>query len=539
MTYALRQQFQDMDRSVQADERQKLADMAATQKRSDEANQRRILSQVAPANFDLAGEYQFGQQDATQPAPQTSTLPTGGGAAYKGRPQAPLRDHAIEISEMSKRMSSMKNARIPDKPGLSASDQALLAHKSRTGSLTPQEQVEFDNIRRMDARGTSTPSAQMNSMEQQLKSWQSEDSARQRGRNPAGPVAQAAGDFISRIRQAESNGNMNAVGPYVPGQGTAKSDMQVMDRTFGDPGYGVRPAQNNSLEERSRVGRDYAQAMLQRYGNEADAAAAYNWGPGNFERWVTSGRNPAQMPAETRNYVAKVTGGAPTQQVAQAPATAPQQQTYSGMGPGGSPQMMQEQIQLATFRYNQLAQLIQHAPPEQQERIGSEMRTLQAGVRAQQAYMLAAQADANPQALAQLVSLSGAQAARTGDGMYVLVDQGGKPLSQPVTGGQLGAYLFQAMDAKSREAKAEMQGKIALEQAKAEAQARGKITEQGGTGAELEHLKGQNAQLLALLNKNYRAQTNPLTGEGMLYHEGTGKTMPLRAPLTPNAVPLD
>lgn len=116
-------------------------------------------------------------------------------------------------------------------------------------------------------------------------------------------------DLVSRIRQVESAGKMAAVGPYIPGQGTAKSDMQVMDATNLDPGFGVRPAANNSLEERSRVGRDYVAAMFKRYGNEADAAAAYNWGPGNFDDWVKAGRDPTKMPKETREYIDKVVAG--------------------------------------------------------------------------------------------------------------------------------------------------------------------------------------------------------------------------------------
>ena len=42
--------------------------------------------------------------------------------------------------------------------------------------------------------------------------------------------------------------------------------------------------------------------MLSRFGgDEKKALAAYNWGPGNVER---GGR----MPAETRNYLQKVSG---------------------------------------------------------------------------------------------------------------------------------------------------------------------------------------------------------------------------------------
>jgi hypothetical protein len=197
--------------------------------------------------------------------------------------------------------------------------------------------------------------------------------------------------------------------------------------------------------------------------------------------------------------------------------------------------MLNEQIQLSQWRYNQLAQLLQHAPPEQQEKIGAEMRTLHAGDRAQQAYMLAAQSDANPQALGQLIAIAGAQAARTQDGKYVLVDNAGKPISQPVTGGQMGAYLFQAMDAKSREAKADMQGKIALEQAKAAAKAQGTLVEQGGTGAELEALRSYYRMMEEQAKpQGYAAISDPMKGGITIYNKGTGQ--PLQIPQVPNMV---
>lgn len=87
--------------------------------------------------------------------------------------------------------------------------------------------------------------------------------------------------------------------PVVSPKG-ARFAMQVMPETARDPGYGVRPAANESPEEYNRVGRDYAAAMESRYGREG-GLAAYNGGPGRFE---ARGQNISAMPSETRNYVA-------------------------------------------------------------------------------------------------------------------------------------------------------------------------------------------------------------------------------------------
>ena len=88
--------------------------------------------------------------------------------------------------------------------------------------------------------------------------------------------------------------------------GTAKGEMQVLDGTNRDPGYGVKPAADDSPEERARVGRDYLAAMVREYdGDVSKALAAYNWGPGNLDRAVKEhGPNWLQAaPQETRSYV--------------------------------------------------------------------------------------------------------------------------------------------------------------------------------------------------------------------------------------------
>jgi hypothetical protein len=99
--------------------------------------------------------------------------------------------------------------------------------------------------------------------------------------------------------------------------------MQVMDATMKDPGFGVKPAQNDSPDERARVGRDYLQALMQKYGDPAKAWAAYNAGPGKLDAalaeaekdaqsgaYRTPGGQPAdawlaKLPKETQAYVAK------------------------------------------------------------------------------------------------------------------------------------------------------------------------------------------------------------------------------------------
>jgi hypothetical protein len=113
--------------------------------------------------------------------------------------------------------------------------------------------------------------------------------------------------FRNRTEKAESGGDPNAIGPMTR-YGTAKGKMQVLDMTNRDPGFGVTPARNDSLEERARVGNDYLEAMVKRYNYYPYASLAYNWGPGNVDKWIKRGANPSEIPAESRAYVVKTSG---------------------------------------------------------------------------------------------------------------------------------------------------------------------------------------------------------------------------------------
>lgn len=113
--------------------------------------------------------------------------------------------------------------------------------------------------------------------------------------------------------QSESGGRRYATdGSLLTSPAGAKGEMQVMPGTSTAPGFGVKPAQDNSPQELARVGRDYLHAMLQRYGDPAKAWAAYNAGPGAVDKALkvagsgaqgTSSDWLSQMPEETQKYV--------------------------------------------------------------------------------------------------------------------------------------------------------------------------------------------------------------------------------------------
>lgn len=117
--------------------------------------------------------------------------------------------------------------------------------------------------------------------------------------------------MVNITAKAESGGHeTNPDGSTVTSPAGAQGVMQVMPTTNANPGFGVTPAQDNSPQERARVGRDYLQAMLQKYGDPAKAWAAYNAGPGALDdalKKATAAGNPgswlAYTPKETQAYV--------------------------------------------------------------------------------------------------------------------------------------------------------------------------------------------------------------------------------------------
>lgn len=101
---------------------------------------------------------------------------------------------------------------------------------------------------------------------------------------------------------AESGGGPPTVSPK-----GAMGRFQVLPSTARDPGFGVRPWAGGQ-DDLDRVGREYRQAMQDRYGGDlAKMWAAYNWGPGNVDNAVRryGGKWLDAAPRETREYVRK------------------------------------------------------------------------------------------------------------------------------------------------------------------------------------------------------------------------------------------
>lgn len=115
-----------------------------------------------------------------------------------------------------------------------------------------------------------------------------------------------ASGLIPAVIQQESGGDPNAVSPK-----GARGLMQVMPQTGQDPGFGVAPLRDGSPQENVRFGTDYLTAMMEKYGDQSLALAAYNAGPGRVDQALQrAGGDPqralSMLPQETQQYVPSV-----------------------------------------------------------------------------------------------------------------------------------------------------------------------------------------------------------------------------------------
>ena len=110
------------------------------------------------------------------------------------------------------------------------------------------------------------------------------------------------------LKSESGNRERDADGNLITSAKGAQGAMQVMPGTRVDPGFGVTPAKDDSDAERSRVGRDYLQALVKNYAGDATKAwAAYNWGPAKVDAAIKEHGAGwlAFAPKETQDYVAK------------------------------------------------------------------------------------------------------------------------------------------------------------------------------------------------------------------------------------------
>jgi len=170
---------------------------------------------------------------------------------------------------------------------------------------------------------------------------------------------------FDRMLQVESgNRDFDAQGRPIVSPKGARYAAQVMPATARDPGFGVRPAADDSPAESNRVGQDYYQAMLNKYPGQPELArAAYNAGPGAVDaaikKSMMQGGSPLDyLPKETQGYVQK-TGGQVRMENGKVKVGAPAQQQ-----PAPEPVVTAQQLGSQTFPMTAAPAPVAPAEPE-------------------------------------------------------------------------------------------------------------------------------------------------------------------------------
>ena len=125
-------------------------------------------------------------------------------------------------------------------------------------------------------------------------------------------------EFFARVIWQESRFRADAIGPVTRSGQRAQGIAQFM------PGTAAERNLLNPLDPIQALPKsaEFLQQLRQEFGNLGLAAAAYNAGPRRVREWM-AGTGP--MPAETRAYVAAITG-ASVEQWAKAPSDADRKQ---------------------------------------------------------------------------------------------------------------------------------------------------------------------------------------------------------------------
>ena len=157
-----------------------------------------------------------------------------------------------------------------------------------------------------------------------LKNWANETfgNAPQTPQNRSTINDQGAGNtntldsVFKRLLGAESNStHRDKNGKLITSPVGAKGISQLMPKTAGDPGYGIKPLQNDTEEEYLRFGKDYLKAMYDKFGDWEQALAGYNAGPGNVDKAIARAKEKGgdwkdylPKPKETLPYIEKILG---------------------------------------------------------------------------------------------------------------------------------------------------------------------------------------------------------------------------------------
>ena len=230
-----------------------------------------------------------------------------GVADYKARKADLLAGHQKQLVELGSRLDARG---IDGKQREDAMGQLKQLHEAEIYKFTRENDNYEDFINKDKSGGGGGAGSVVDGMRRRNSQLTAPQEPLDLGSTPAAAVAGPGGDLMSAVIGQESGGrHLGRDGRLLTSGAGARGIAQIMPGTGGDPGYGVRPLQNDSEEEHRRFGSDYLAAMMKEFGGDkAKALAAYNAGPGAVQKSVRRNGDAwlQYMPKETQDYVPSV-----------------------------------------------------------------------------------------------------------------------------------------------------------------------------------------------------------------------------------------
>lgn len=131
---------------------------------------------------------------------------------------------------------------------------------------------------------------------------------------PRGVPEHSFDTIFQNLIQQESKGvHTMDNGRLITSKAGAQGITQLMPKTASKPGFGIEPVKDKSESEYKRVGKEYLQALYNKFGDWEKALAAYNFGLGNVQKAIGKeerfgGSWKDQLPEETQNYIKNILG---------------------------------------------------------------------------------------------------------------------------------------------------------------------------------------------------------------------------------------
>lgn len=250
--------------------------------------------------FDIATE---GAVAATDPTIVAKNVATAGNLAVAVNNRKGFHDDASNLLAKQKGVAKVVEKKAAALNNQSPSE-ALAFVNLYASQMDPNDVASLQKTL-SSAADTEQSSPNLDSVMGGMKGGEVAPAAPADGSKPAKTAMPNDAALAAAQWGQESGGqHTNASGGLITSSAGALGISQTLPKTGVDPGYGVKPLQNQSKEEYIRFGNDYRRAMIKHFGgNVVEGLTAYNWGVGNVEKYLKAHKGGFASDAEFLNDI--------------------------------------------------------------------------------------------------------------------------------------------------------------------------------------------------------------------------------------------